>query len=300
MMLFWFICAVFIVIALAFVLPTALQRNEKSQRAIIDERKQANIAVYRDQLSELETDLQNGIVSKEQYAQDRDEIERRLLEDTATSGSAQQKTAAAAPASRNTAYALAVGLPLVAVIFYLQIGNTKGISEQPPPTAAPFANASGGAGGGAGGERTQEQIEANVAALAKRLQSNPSDTEGWIMLARSYNSMERFGEAAGAYAKATQLKPNDADLWAEYAFTSAMASGRKMDGHPMELVQQALKIDPENVKALQLAGAAAFEQKDYVKAIDYWERVLKKVPAGSQVAELITERVNEAKSLMKK
>ena len=120
------------------------------------------------------------------------------------------------------------------------------------------------------------------------------------MLARSYNQMERFGEAAGAYAKATELKPADADLWAEYAFTSAMASGQRLEGRPTELVQQALKVDPENVKALQLAGSAAFELKDYKKAVEYWERVLKKVPAGSQVAELITERINEAKSLMNK
>lgn len=287
MMLFWFICAIFILIALAFVLPTALQRNEK--RTDGDERKQANIAVYRDQLSELETDLQNGIVSKEQYAQDRDEIERRLLEDTAiATATANEQTAAVASTSRNTAYVLAVGLPLVAVIFYFQIGNPKAITDE-PVSSAPFAAASG--------ERSQEQIEANVEALAKRLQTNPSDTEGWIMLARSYNSMERFGEAAGAYAKATELKPDDADLWAEYAFTSAMASGQRLDGRAMELVQQALKVDPENSKALQLAGSAAFQDKDYKKAIEYWERVLKRVPPNSEVAQLITERINEAKTL---
>ncbi len=71
--------------------------------------------------------------------------------------------------------------------------------------------------------RSQEQIEANVAALAKRLQSNPSDAQGWTMLARSYSSMDRFSDAAGAYAKATELTPNNADLWAEYAFATAMA-----------------------------------------------------------------------------
>lgn len=295
MMLFWFICVVLIVIALAFILPTALQRNEKSQRAMADERKQANIAVYRDQLSELEADLQNGIVSKEQYTQDRDEIERRLLEDTATAAAAKQKTVPAAAASRNTAYALAVGLPLVAVIFYLQIGNRNGI-EPPSPSAAsaPFANAGANAGGG----RSQEQIEANVAALAARLKSNPSDTEGWIMLARSYSSMERFGEAAGAYAMATQLRPNDADLWTDYAFVSAMAAGRRLDGRPSELINQALKIDPDNAKALQLAGRAAFQAKDYKKAIEYWERVLKKAPADSELAQLIGREIDEAKSLM--
>lgn len=292
MMLFWFICAVFIVIALAFVLPTALQRNEKSQQATADERKQANIAVYRDQLKELEADLDNGIVSQEQYTQDREEIQRRLLEDTTTAAAAPKpKTAAVASANRNTAYALAVGLPLVAVIFYMQVGNPKSMSESPGATTTPpFANA--------GGERTREQIEANVAALAKRLQSNPSDTQGWIMLARSYVQMERFGEASGAYAKATELKPDDADLWADYAYTSAMANGRQLDGQPMELIQKALKLDPENVKALELAASAEFEKKNYAKAIEHWNRVLKKVPAGSQLAELINGRINEAKSLM--
>ena len=57
MILFWVICALLIVIALAFVLPAALQRSEESNGKSDDERRQANIAVYRDQLSELEADL---------------------------------------------------------------------------------------------------------------------------------------------------------------------------------------------------------------------------------------------------
>ena len=98
------------------------------------------------------------------------------------------------------------------------------------------------------------------------------------MLARSYSSMERFSDAAGAYAKATELKPNDADLWAEYAFATAMANGRNLEGKPMELINRALKVEPQNAKALQLAGSAAYQAKDYKKAIDYWQRVLKQVP----------------------
>jgi cytochrome c-type biogenesis protein CcmH len=117
------------------------------------------------------------------------------------------------------------------------------------------------------------------------------------MLARSYSSMGKFGEASGAYAKATELTPNDADLWAEYAFASAMASGRRLEGKPTELINRALKVDPENAKALQLAGSAAFEAKDYKKAVDYWQRVLSKVPPNSEVAQTITSRINEAKTL---
>ena len=74
MILFWVICALLIVIALAFVLPPLLQRSDNAEVVIDEERKQANIAIYRDQLSELEADLRNGIVAEDQYAQDRDEI----------------------------------------------------------------------------------------------------------------------------------------------------------------------------------------------------------------------------------
>jgi len=291
MMLFWFVCAVLIVIAFAFVLPTALQRNDKAPSTIADERKVANIAVYRGQLSELEADLQNGITSQEQYAQDRDEIERRLLEDTstatATPAAAPRNRAKASRPDRTTAYAIAFALPLAAVVFYLQVGNPQSITE-PVRAVAPSSPT---------GERSQAQIDANVEALAKRLQSNPSDTQGWIMLARSYNSMERFGEAAGAYAKATELQPNDADLLAEYAFVIAMAAGQRLDGRPMELINQALKVDPDNPKALQLAGSAAFQAQDYAKAIDYWQRVLKKVGPDSPAGQAMQERINEAKAL---
>ncbi len=287
MILFWVICALLIVIALAFVLPPALQHSEDV--ASDDERKQANIEVYRDQLSELEADRLNGIVAEDQYAVDRDEIERRLLEDTATTRS--KKTTGVAPINaRNTAYLLGIGLPLVAIVLYMRIGEPDRITN-PAPVGAPPSAASA-----APPERTQEQIEANVAKLAERLKSSPNDAQGWTMLARSYSSMEKYSEAANAYAKATELNPKDADLLAEYAFVTGMAEGKSLEGKPTEIINRALKVDPENAKALQLAGSAAFQAKDYKKAIDYWQRVLKKVPPGS-VAETITARINEAKTL---
>jgi cytochrome c-type biogenesis protein CcmH len=276
------------VIALAFILPPLLQRSENAESVSDEERKQANIAVYRDQLSELEADLRNGIVAEEQYAQDRDEIERRLLEDTATT---QSKKTVAPFNAQTTAYLLGFGLPLIAIIFYLKVGEPNLIANPAPVGAPPSAESA------APPERSQEQIEANVAKLAQRLQSNPNDPQGWTMLARSYSSMEKYSDAASAYAKATELNPKDADLLAEYAFATAMSEGRSLAGKPTEIINRALKINPENLKALQLAGSAAFEAKDYKKAIDYWQRVLKKVPPGSEIAEAINARINEAKTL---
>ena len=323
MILFWVICALLIVIALAFLLPPALQRPAESDIVSDDERKQANIAVYRDQLSELETDLRNGLIGQDQYAEDRDELERRLLEDTTTVQ--EKKRTPAAPSVRkralwfallsppvaltyylrsknstpapihapNTAALLGVALPLVAIILYLAVGNPQMISNPAAAVAQPAAATTSAPPP----ERTQEQIEANVAKLAQRLQSNPNDAQGWTMLARSFSSMEKYSEAANAYAKATELNAKDADLWAEYAFATGMAEGRSLEGKPTELINRALKVDPENAKALQLAGSAAFQAKDYKKAVDYWQRVLKQVPPGSEVAETINARINEAKTL---
>jgi cytochrome c-type biogenesis protein CcmH len=289
MILFWAICALSLIVALTFILPSLLDRKSDRMAETEDERRNANIAVYRDQLTELGSDLKNGLIGEAQFEQDREEIERRLLEDTVVS-EPKPKTLPL-QSDRRTAYALGLAIPLVAVIFYYKVGEPNGIAMT--PAAAPQANTIGQMSG----QRSQQQIEANVTALAKRLQSNPADAQGWITLARSYNSMERFGEAAGAYAKATELNPNDAELWAEYAFVSAMANKQQLEGRPTDLIEQALKVDPENPKALQLAGTAAYQAKNYKKAIEYWQRVLARVPADSEVGQLIKARIDEAKSL---
>jgi cytochrome c-type biogenesis protein CcmH len=289
MILFWLICAVMLIVALMFVLPPALNADA-SNAEDANARRDANIAIYRDQLIELEADLRNGIVSQEQYAQDREDIERRLLEDTTTAVKPGKKPKLAAT-TRKHAYLVGIGLCLVAVIFYLRVGSPDAITK-----AATGATASPAGSANVPAERSQAQIDANVAALANRLKSNPADVEGWTMLARSYSSMERYGEAAGAYAKVTELSPKDANLLAEYAFVTAMANGQKLEGKPMELIDRALKIDPNNAKALQLSGTAAFEAKNYQKAIELWERVLKQVPPTSDVAQAISQRIEEAKS----
>jgi cytochrome c-type biogenesis protein CcmH len=91
------------------------------------------------------------------------------------------------------------------------------------------------------------------------------------------------------------LTPDNADLWVDYAFAAAMANGRSLKGQPMEFVTRALKLDPDNAKALGLAANAAFEAKEYQQAIDYWQSLANQVPPNSEVAQTITERITEAK-----
>ena len=283
MILFWLICAGFVAIALAFVLPTLLQRPADTNE---DNKSEANVEIYRDQLRELDADLANGIVIPEQYRQDRDEIERRLLDDVATTAEVGKKSDRATP-DRAVVYAVAFGIPLTAVALYLLVGTSAAISGVPQSAVA----------GNPSAARTQQGIEANVVALAKRLEQNPNDADGWTMLARSYINLEKYREASDAYTKASALKTQDADILVEYAFALAMANGRQLQGQPTELVRKALQIAPENPRALELAGSAEFEAKNYKQAIAHWQKLLEKSAGNAELTQTISERINEAKKL---
>jgi cytochrome c-type biogenesis protein CcmH len=140
---------------------------------------------------------------------------------------------------------------------------------------------------------TEAQITAMVDSLAQRLKEHPDDARGWVLLARSYQALERFAEAADAYSRAETLVPNEAGLLADHADALAMAQGRRLEGAPAALVQRALVVDPRNKKALALAATVALEARDPDASLGYWRRLAAELPAGSdearQVADVIAE-----------
>jgi cytochrome c-type biogenesis protein CcmH len=109
--------------------------------------------------------------------------------------------------------------------------------------------------------------------------------------------MGRFDDAADAYAKAAARAPRDAGLLADFADVLAMARGRSLQGEPEQLALRALEIEPSNLKALALAGTAAFERKDYPGAAAHWERMLPHVAPDSDDARAIQRNVAEARGL---
>ena len=115
------------------------------------------------------------------------------------------------------------------------------------------------------------------------------------MLGRSYAVLGHFSESAGAYAKAVALAPNDAHLLADYADSLAMAQGRTLSGEPEKLLKRALAADPNNVKALVLAGTAAYNRNDRAGAVQLWERALAVLPAESEMARRVRASVAEVR-----
>lgn len=120
MILFWFIAALMVLMALWFILPALLQssRDTKSDNA-----RAANLLVYQDQIRELEADLKSGLLSEAQYEQDKEELERRLLEDVGDSEHAKAASKKTVP--RKIAYVVAIAIPVIAITFYLFVGSPK-------------------------------------------------------------------------------------------------------------------------------------------------------------------------------
>jgi cytochrome c-type biogenesis protein CcmH len=182
-----------------------------------------------------------------------------------------------------------VAVPVIAISTYMLVGSPEAMDPAQQQVAAAHQQNSH--------EVTQEQIEGMIASLATRLQNEPDNIEGWHMLARSYNAIGSYKQAADAYARLVQLVPNDSNLLADYADTLAMALGRTLVGEPEKLAGKAVQIDPQNIKAIALWGSAAFERKDYAAAAERWQKVLPLVPADSDVARSITNSIAEAQQL---
>jgi cytochrome c-type biogenesis protein CcmH len=264
MIAFWLSCSALAVMALALLLRPLLRRKPAQDVS----REAANVSIYRDQLREIDADLAAGTLVQADYDRSRREIEARLAEDM------RQGDAAAAPAvheGRRTGIAAAIAVPLCAVAIYFAVGA--------PGALAP---------------RDGEHINAMVERLAAHLRENPDDADGWRLLGRSYLVMRRYDEAVKAYAQAAARFPRDAQLLADFADALAMARGQSLEGEPEQLILRALEIEPDNLKALALAGTVAFDRKDYAAAAKFWQRMVPQVPADTEDGRIVRGNVEEA------
>ncbi|MDP2828286.1 MAG: c-type cytochrome biogenesis protein CcmI [Sulfuricellaceae bacterium] len=278
--LFWIFVLLFIAIALAFILPPLLRRNGKAEQA---GRAAMNIAIYRDQLQELEADLKSGELTQDQFESAKLEIDQRLSEDVPVASD----RALSPNSGRWAGFALAGALPVLALALYVVFGNPDALSlpraEAAPPGAAAQAEQEG-----------QHDPSAMIAALEAKLQQKPDDSAGWYMLGRTYGAIGRFDEATRAFAKAAGLLPNDPRILADYAEALALTQGKKIAGKPLELINKALELNEKEEKALELAGIAAYQSKNFAQAAFYWRQLLKVIPRDTDYFRDIAAAAEEA------
>ncbi len=273
---FFIFALLLVAVVAAFIVPPLWRKPR--QNSSTAERKQANLAIFRDQLTELDRELAEGSLSEADHAQAKAELQRRLLEEV-DSDETGGNVASAAP-SRKLAITLVVLLPIFGLLGYGILGNPRALD--PTQTVAQP-------------KMTPEQINAMVAKLAERMQANRDDMQGWMMLGRSYKTLGRYEDAVQAYAKAEKAM-DDPDVLASYAETIAMAEGKGLKGKPTQLIEKALKIEPNHGHSLFLAGAAAMERGDRKAGIAYWEALLPQVEPGSEIDQMLRSGIDKMKA----
>ncbi|CAN1496340.1 COG4235 Cytochrome c biogenesis factor [Burkholderiaceae bacterium] len=278
----------FIIIALLMTVIAVLMivlpfRRKKLDLQKISLEQDENIAILRNQLRQFELDFKEGRIGQEQLDEARLDVEKRLLQEEGAIAADQMDLKAVNQhgGKKWPTIWIASGLPIFAIALYLLVGS---------PLALYLPEANQGQP-----QLSQKDIEGMVERLAEKLQKDPNNAEGWQMLGRSYAALQKMPEALDAYKKALALNPNSAQLMVDYADLLAFQN-KSIRGEPMRLIQKALQIEPNNLKALALAGTAYFELGDFKRAEEYWTKAKNLVPADSEFARGMTENIAAAKA----
>lgn len=284
--LFWAATVVCIIIALALVLPALMRTRAGSTPAA---RRDVNIAVYRDQLKEIETDRANGTLSSEQFESAKLELEARLADDALAPDDTPEPSRVG---SRKLGYTLGAVMPVAALGLYFLLGNPGAliaVAEAQPGAAQPAV----------AGVPGDHDIMKMIQQVEDKTKANPDDGEAWAMLGKTYAAVEHWPEALVAYEKAIKLLPQNASVLSGYAEVLAITGNRVLTGKPMELVEKALEINPEDIKGLELAAIKAFQDKSYATAGVYFKRLYKLLPPESPYAQDIKAALEETDRLVK-
>lgn len=274
MTIFWILAAGLIGLALLFVLPPLFSKREQTEDVDQDE---LNLAVFRQQVQELEGDLTAGKLDQQQYNSARRDLERELLYDVTGEGAGVDSSG-----GRWAAALLAIAVPAAAVSLYLHLGNSSII---PNLEAIASGQAPAATHPGPGGE--MPPLEVMVQRLADKMEQNPENLEGWMMLGRTYFAVGQPQRALYALEKAYGLESENPDVLVAYAEAVAANQDSELAGRPAELIQAALKIDPNHSSARWLEGLVSFQAAEYARAVEQWGALVATFdPEDEEAAEL--------------
>lgn len=247
------------------------------------------IDTLRHKLQQLQALHAGGALGAEAYADARTAVERQIVDQVLLDG--QAVPAAPVRPSRGLQAGLIVGVLALALAGYAYTGAPGFTGAQSPAAAAPVAADDGSP------PVSDEQVAEIVNRLAQRLKDQPDDVAGWALLARSYSAMGRHAEALPAYRKILALGGESADLLADYADALGALKNGSLDAEAAQLVQRALALEPDNIKANALAGSLAYDQRDYAGAVRQWEKVERALPRDSRMLGQVQASVAQARQL---
>jgi cytochrome c-type biogenesis protein CcmH len=247
-------------------------------------REDYDLNVYKDQLSEVDKDLERGLVSDAEAVAARTEIKRRML--------------AIIPADQIDAAHEGGRVMMIGIGAFVSVGAIGGYLwlGSPNQPDVPFAsrNVSQQTASSAQSPAKDGGMGSVVTSLAERLKNNPNDMQGWILLGRSYMSMERSNDAAQAFKRAIDLGGNRPDVMADYAEALAIAADNSVPTEARLTFFQVLSDDPYNVKARFYLGLDQAQQGNFQDAMQQWTDLIAVSPPGAPWIEQVRSQIDKA------
>lgn len=265
-LLFLLIAGCLVLLALLFILPP-LWRKHPIAPAAINER---NIAIAKHRLAELTEQLQSNALSQAQYDEQRAELEQALSDDL----DLQTQVKTDSSQGRWLAFVLMIMLPVLAATLYWQLGTFNAIEPTPEMLASNEP-----------AMPNQEAINKMVDGLAEKMQADPNNAEGWLMLGKSYKYQQQYAKSADAFAHAYKLLGDKPDVMLAYAEALSFTTDEQITGKSAELVFKALALAPNNPNALWLAGMAKAQAGEFVEAKKLWAKLAAALPQGSEAQQ---------------
>jgi len=274
--LLWLIFAVLTALVLyALLRPLAGGgANEESRAAF-------NATVYRDQLGEIESDRERGLIGESDAEAARIEIARRLL--AADAEQQSSKFSRAHSPTRALTVGLAVALPLAALGLYLVYGSPR-LPDQ--PLAARFEDPA-----------SDKNLEVLVARVEARLREHPEEGEGWEVIAPVYMGWHRYTDAAEAYRQSIRLLGESPKRLSGYGQALVLANDGVVSDDARRALERAIALDPNLIEPRLVLIIAKEQDGQYAAAVDAWHALLAAAPADAPWRKLVEQRLadDEAK-----
>lgn len=238
-------------------------------------REAYDLAVYRDQLKELEQDLARGVVNESEAGAARLEIQRRMLRLAPAGATSSTPTSEAAeqPARRRlVSYlplgALGLAVPALAIGLYATLGS-------PHLPSRPFAETQQEAA------LQGQTIEAAITGLKERLAKQPRDTEGWLLLGRSYIFLQRYADAVTALKQAAAIEGGKPAINAMLAEALVFEAGGQITADARALFTSVREAEPKNTAALYYLGLSEAQSSRPKEALALWEELAAVTPGNA-------------------
>jgi cytochrome c-type biogenesis protein CcmH len=287
---FIFFSIALLVIVTWLIAPALLGKSSSAS----ENTRLTNIAIARERLAELDSQLKQGEIDQAHYNQARDEIDLALLDDAR----ADEAAVAALPVNyRRNIFILLTAIPFLAFGLYQYWGAPQAITrttaiskaqESNPHSKNPHENAQAKA-------QHSGSLTEMIAKLEAKLGQDPNNPDGWYMLAKSYMYLKQYAKAETAFRKLHSQVGDQADVLLGLSDSMAMAKNGDMQGEPFELAKRALELAPNNTTALWLTGMGYRDSGDYASAISLWNKLLPLLDDNPQSKQEVNALIENAK-----